>query len=146
MNPSSKLAALIERYFTVRLMRQRSLSANTIASYRDTFRLLFTFAQARLRKPPSTLALDDLDAPFVSVFPAWYRQDALDQGAVSRLLERYEPQEGVNAARRKLRLDAGASRRLEISSITTSARCISDAARDRSDSRRPRSLDMARKS
>jgi integrase/recombinase XerD len=68
MKPSSNLAALIERYFTERLMRQRNVSANTIASYRDTFRLLFTFAQARLHKPPSTLGLDDLDAPFVSAF------------------------------------------------------------------------------
>jgi integrase/recombinase XerD len=33
MKPSSNLAALIERYFTVRLMRQRNVSANTIASY-----------------------------------------------------------------------------------------------------------------
>src|ERR1700682_2795216 len=47
-------------------MRQRNVSANTIASYRDTFRLLFTFAQARLRNPPSALGLDDLDAPFLS--------------------------------------------------------------------------------
>ena len=68
MKPSSNLAALIERYFTVRLMHQRNVSANTIASYRDTFRLLFTFAQARLCRPSSTLALDDLDAPFVSAF------------------------------------------------------------------------------
>ena len=68
MKPSSNLAALIERYFTVRLMRQRNVSANTIASYRDTFRLLFSFAQARLRRLPSTLALDDLDAPFVGAF------------------------------------------------------------------------------
>jgi site-specific recombinase XerD len=49
-------------------MRQRNVSANTIASYRDTFRLLFTFAQARLRKPPSALALNDLEAPFVGAF------------------------------------------------------------------------------
>jgi site-specific recombinase XerD len=49
-------------------MRQRNVSPNTIASYRDTFRLLFTFAQARLHKPPSALALDDLDAPFISAF------------------------------------------------------------------------------
>ena len=34
------VATLIERYFTERLMRQRNVSANTIASYRDTFRLL----------------------------------------------------------------------------------------------------------
>jgi integrase/recombinase XerD len=49
MKPSRNVATLIERYFTERLMRQRNVSTNTIASYRDTFRLLFTFAQARLR-------------------------------------------------------------------------------------------------
>jgi len=65
MTPGCKVAALIERYFTERLMRQRNVSANTIASYRDTFRLLFAFAQARLRRPPSALALDDLDGPFI---------------------------------------------------------------------------------
>ena len=68
MKPSCNVATLIERYFTERLMRQRNVSANTIASYRDTFRLLFTFAQARLRKPPSALALDDLEAPFIGAF------------------------------------------------------------------------------
>ena len=64
------VASLIERFFTERLIRQRNVSPNTIASYRDTFRLLFTFAQARLRKPPSELTLDDLDAPFVGAFLA----------------------------------------------------------------------------
>lgn len=66
MNPSC--AALIERFFTERLMRQRNVSANTIASYRDTFRLLFTFAQSHLRKPPSTLTFGELDAPFIGAF------------------------------------------------------------------------------
>jgi integrase/recombinase XerD len=70
MKPGCNVATLIERYFTERLMRQRNASANTIASYRDTFRLLFTFAQARLRKSPSALALDDLDASFISAFLA----------------------------------------------------------------------------
>ena len=68
MKPACNVATLIERYFTERLMRQRNVSPNTIASYRDTFRLLFTFAQARLRKSPSALALDDLDAPFIGAF------------------------------------------------------------------------------
>jgi hypothetical protein len=36
---------LIERYFCQRLIRQRNVSPNTIASYRDTFRLLVTFAR-----------------------------------------------------------------------------------------------------
>ena len=68
MKPSCNVATLIERYFTERLMRQRNVSANTIASYRDTFRLLFTFGQARLGKSPSALVLGDLDAPFISAF------------------------------------------------------------------------------
>jgi len=89
MKPSSNLAALIERYFTERLMRQRNVSANTIASYRDTFRLLFTFAQARLHKPPSTLGFDDLDAPFVSAF-----------------LTDLETKRGANVRTRNLRLTA----------------------------------------
>jgi integrase/recombinase XerD len=89
MKPDSNLAPLIERYFTERLMRQRNVSANTIVSYRDTFRLLFTFAQAQLRKPPSALALDDLDAAFISEF-----------------LEDLETKRGASARTRNLRLTA----------------------------------------
>jgi integrase/recombinase XerD len=62
------LPALIERFFTERLMRQRNVSPHTIASYRDTFRLLFAFARAQIRKAPSDLDLRDLDAPFISKF------------------------------------------------------------------------------
>ena len=68
MNPSYDLPALIERWFTERLMRQRGASPNTIASYRDTFRLLFAFAQDRLRRPPSKLSLTDLDTSFIGAF------------------------------------------------------------------------------
>ena len=68
MKPACNVATLIERFFTERLMRQRDVSANTIASYRDTFRLLFMFAQARLRKSPSALTLADLDATFIGAF------------------------------------------------------------------------------
>jgi integrase/recombinase XerD len=70
MKRNCNVATLIERYFTERLMRQRNVSANTIASYRDTFRLLFMFAQARLRRAPSSLELEDLEAPFISAFLA----------------------------------------------------------------------------
>jgi integrase/recombinase XerD len=68
MNATSDLSTLIERWFTDRLMRHRGASANTIASYRDTFRLLFAFAHDRLRRPPSKLSLTDLDAPFICTF------------------------------------------------------------------------------
>ena len=47
MKPGCNVATLIERYFTERLMRQRNVSANTIASYRDAFRLLFDARHVR---------------------------------------------------------------------------------------------------
>jgi integrase/recombinase XerD len=51
----SDLPRLLQAFFTVRLMTQRKVSPHTIASYRDTFRLLLQFAQKRLRKAPSQL-------------------------------------------------------------------------------------------
>jgi integrase/recombinase XerD len=65
---NSTLPGLIERFFTQRLMRQRNASSHTIASYRDTFRLLLKFAHARTGKPPSRLAITDLDATLVVAF------------------------------------------------------------------------------
>src|SRR3546814_9358488 len=68
MTRSPSIAPLIERYFVQRLMHQRGVSPHTVASYRDTFRLLLRFAQRRLGKPPSHLDLADLDAPFIIAF------------------------------------------------------------------------------
>ncbi|MFZ0336716.1 MAG: tyrosine-type recombinase/integrase [Terracidiphilus sp.] len=62
------LPALIERFFTERLMRQRRVSPHTIASYRDTFRLLLGFVHARIHRPPSSLDLQDLAAPTICAF------------------------------------------------------------------------------
>ena len=62
------LPTLLEGFFTRRLMQQRQASAHTIASYRDTFRLLLQFAQKRLRRAPSTLVLEDIDVPLVVDF------------------------------------------------------------------------------
>ncbi|NML96164.1 tyrosine-type recombinase/integrase [Novosphingobium olei] len=68
MTAPATLPSLVERFFTQRLIHQRNASPHTMASYRDTFRLLFTFAQTRLGKPPTRLDLTDLDAPFVRTF------------------------------------------------------------------------------
>jgi integrase/recombinase XerD len=62
------LPALIERFFTERLVRQRNVSSHTIASYRDTFRLLLRFTQRRLGLQPSQLELRHIDALLVSAF------------------------------------------------------------------------------
>jgi len=62
------LAPILEAFFTERLINQRRVSPHTIASYRDTFRLLLGFAQQTTAKPPSRLDLTDLDAPFIAAF------------------------------------------------------------------------------
>jgi integrase/recombinase XerD len=59
---------LLEPFFMDRLIRQRQASPHTIASYRDTFRLLIHYAQQHLRKAPSDLTLHDFDTPLLSAF------------------------------------------------------------------------------
>jgi integrase/recombinase XerD len=64
----SDLAPTLQGFFTERLLTQRRASPNTIASYRDTFRLLLNFAQRRIGKAPSKLQLEDLDAVLIGSF------------------------------------------------------------------------------
>lgn len=89
MNAVPTFATLVEGFFTRRLMSQRQASPHTIASYRDTFRLLLRFAQQRLRKAPSNLALGDVDAALVLAF-----------------LDEQEQRRGTSARTRNLRLTA----------------------------------------
>jgi len=74
---------LLEAFFTDRLMRQQKASPNTVASHRDTFRLLLRFAQKRLKKTPSELTIEDLDAPFVGSFLQYLERER-GNGARSR--------------------------------------------------------------
>jgi len=80
---------LLQRFFTQRLMQQKRVSAHTISSYRDTFRLLLRFAQKQLRTSPDRLAFEKIDAPFVSAF-----------------LNEMEKTRGVTVRTRNLRLTA----------------------------------------
>ena len=68
MTTSTSFAGLLQAFFTDRLLQQRRASPHTVASYRDTFRLLLRFAQERLGKDPSALSVDDLDARFIGEF------------------------------------------------------------------------------
>ena len=65
---SPTFAALLQDFFLQGLSSQKGASVRTIEAYRDTFRLLFAYAQKRLKKPPVHLVLGDLDAPFVLEF------------------------------------------------------------------------------
>jgi site-specific recombinase XerD len=69
------LAPTVQAFFTDRLIGQRQVSAHTVAAYRDCFRLLLGFAQARTGKAPSGLDIADLDAKMVSAFLVHLRND-----------------------------------------------------------------------
>jgi site-specific recombinase XerD len=86
---ASNFPALLQGFFTLRLMQQREASPHTIASYRDSFRLLLRFAQQRLGVAPQRLAFEQIDAPLIAAF--------LDDLQASR---------GISAASRNLRLTA----------------------------------------
>jgi integrase/recombinase XerD len=81
--------ALLQAFFTERLLQQRQASPHTIAAYRHTFRLLLRFAGARLGRAASSLLLADLDAAFLSQF-----------------LEHLERERGNSARSRNARLAA----------------------------------------
>src|SRR5207245_6663741 len=89
MKSSTTFAGLLEAFFIDRLVHQRQVSPHTIVSYRETFRQLLRFAQDRLKKPPSQLLLEDLDAPLIGTF--------LDQAEKVR---------GLSARSRNVRLAA----------------------------------------
>jgi integrase/recombinase XerD len=64
----SSFQCLVQRFFTDRLLNQLGASPHTVAAYRDAFRLLLQFASERLRRSPSKLRMEDLDAPFLGKF------------------------------------------------------------------------------
>lgn len=64
----SALAPTLQAFFTDRLLSERAASMQTIAGYRDTFRLLLKFAADRTRKHPCDLDLGDMDAALVGAF------------------------------------------------------------------------------
>jgi len=65
---SKALPGLVQRFFVEYLVQQRSLSPATVASYRDTLKLLLGFASTRCKRSPAELAMTDLDATLVLAF------------------------------------------------------------------------------
>ena len=67
---TATLPALIQQFFTDRLCTQMAASPNTIAGYRDTFRLLLRFASDQTDKAPTKLKIEDMDFTLVGDFLA----------------------------------------------------------------------------
>jgi site-specific recombinase XerD len=64
----ANLAKHLQQFFTGRLHGQLGASHHTVASYRDTFRLLLKFAAKQYRRQACDLRVEDWDAKFVSAF------------------------------------------------------------------------------
>ena len=83
------LATSLQTYFTTFAHTQRDLSANTISSYRDTWRMLLKHLAATLSLPPDALDFDAVTAMNVTGF-----------------LDHLEQERGNNAKTRNTRLTA----------------------------------------
>lgn len=62
------LPAHVQHFFTRYLVNQKRVSAHTVASYRDTFRLLLEYAADRLGRQPVDMCVTDIDADLVCAF------------------------------------------------------------------------------
>jgi site-specific recombinase XerD len=69
------LPALVQRFFTQRLLEQQGVSPYTIASYRDTFRLLLKFVTNQAKRPPSKLTIEDLGSEVIEKFLLYLERD-----------------------------------------------------------------------
>ncbi len=74
-NKTQTLGTLLQQFFTHFLQEQRDVSQCTVASYRDTFRLLLGFAEKELGRHPAELALADLNAKLVLAFLDYLEKD-----------------------------------------------------------------------
>lgn len=64
----AKLAPILQGFFTDRLMTQKHASPHTIASYRDAWRLLLSYAQQTTGTPPWQLQIGQLDTELITGF------------------------------------------------------------------------------
>ncbi len=64
----SSLAPTLQAFFTDRLIRQRDASAQTVAAYRDTWRLLLTYTTTTIGKDPTALDIADLTPELIGGF------------------------------------------------------------------------------
>src|SRR5262245_27410098 len=87
--PADPLAELLQNFFYQRLQSQQAASAHTLASYRDTFRLLLKFIQHKTGRSPSHQQLQDWNAANILQF-----------------LDHLEKQRGCRARTRNSRLAA----------------------------------------
>jgi len=83
------LSCLVQNFFCQRLQAQQQVSPHTLASYRDTLRLLLAFVEQKTARPPAQQTLQDWNGPTILDF-----------------LDHLEKQRGCQARTRNARLAA----------------------------------------
>ena len=68
---ATDFAVLLHRFLTSHLAGLRGCSPNTIASYRDTFKLLIAWFRDCRSIPPDKLTLDRIDTDAITAFLDW---------------------------------------------------------------------------
>ena len=84
-----RLPELLQNFFCQRLQSQQAVSPHTLASYRDTLRLLLAFVQRQSGHAPSQQTLGDWNGPTILGF-----------------LDHLEKERGCQARTRNVRLAA----------------------------------------
>lgn len=69
------IGSLLQNFFLEFLVNQRNVSTQTLASYRDTFRLFLQFVRDRKKIEPSSVCLGDLNVELVLSFLEYLERD-----------------------------------------------------------------------
>lgn len=114
------LAPLVTAFFRQHLAVEKGVSKHTLASYSYAFKFLCGYLSRRLGRPPSQLALEDLDAPMVRDFLAHLEQDGANTARTRNLrliairsFMKYVEYEVPSALEQVRRVRAIASKRTE---------------------------------
>ena len=70
---ATDFAVFLRRFLTAHLAGLRGYSPNTIASYRDAFKLLICYFRDERSIPPEKLTLELIDAAAITGFLTWLR-------------------------------------------------------------------------
>ena len=119
---------LLQKFFVDFLAVQKSVSSETIASYRDTFRLLLLFMKDKHSIAPAAVQVKDLDVPVILSFLDYLEHERKNSirsrnqrlaaiRAFFRLVALSEPQ-SVNQATRILAIPVKRTERLLVKSLT----------------------------
>ena len=80
---ATDFAVFLRRFLTAHLAGLRGYSPNTIASYRDAFKLLICYFRDERSVPPERLTLEQVDAAAITGFLHWLRTSRHNSASTS---------------------------------------------------------------